>query len=1332
MAVKFPDILEHNNPLLALVDEDFSRGGRRVVADLTALYALSGQPDQLKELVTIVHVISQGTDYILIDDTNTGNASGWAVYVGYIGAAGSDELIKVSSNDTTAGYLNGKLVAGTGISLTENNDGGNETLTIESLITQYTDEMTQDTIGTISTDSATVNVTYNDGVPSLTWDVIMGSAGYSADDIVQWDGAAFVRRGIESFETWISDWRKNNYDLAKAVNATYRDENKQSVNLVTNVEGLLHSLYYSNGKLWASDMLNPNHFYRFNDPDDLTDYDVLQIGDDSNWDSGYDAIYVKSKDRHYTTSTDNGGTGFSRIYEIDPVTLTKTIILDVDVAYMSFSSLASDETYLYALSADGTIYKIDLSDYSYVTDATLTATFVNAHALRYDGTYLYVTNVTSGARIAQVDPATLTVLQNTLIASGTGFTDDFCFAGDYVWAGRETTTGLIYKIKKSDFTFTTVSTGVAAQCYGTFFDGKYVWALFNTSPGQMVRIDPETHEMYKHTFATGENAVNELCTDGQRLFVSCFLFPISKVIRLTVPELTFVSSLSTSNLFQTIAVATQSNVVADSTTDTLTLVAGTGMGITTNAGTDTITFTNSAPDQTVALTEGGAIDISGTYPNFTIAHEDTSSVSNVDTVTAEVIDTITFDTYGHVTGITLRNLTLSDLGYSAPDIFKTIAVAGQNNVVADSSTDTLTLVAGTGITLATDDTTDTITITNSVTDTHFGNTNLTQTANRTYAGGNFTYTLNNLNDWSLNFINGGSWEINNTHYFAIDINPSASTNTGFIYCDGFSNQFIISGATAGLVSGFYTEEPSTGVLDSGIYTRNNTKGHNIRAEINQITMGATTALDVFGGGTKAFVRVADANIYMNLLVSDNTETNLVAIDTGTGLLSYRSVASLIAGATQNLFETIAVSGQSNVVADSATDTLTLVAGTGITITTDAGTDSITFNTSITQYTDEMAQDAVGNAFINTNTVQSVYDDATPDFSWNVLYQDSATINLSDDASGLKADLIVGAVDNTETNFMMWNGTDIELRTFASLGILAGTVTSFTFTDGNGFDGTVTNATTTPTLSLTTTVANQQVMVSNSGAISGSSGFTWSGTILHVSGSEGTGNGIIQQIYNTDNTASSIAGQRFKVGSGDEGGWFFASKAAISNYGIANGITLRAGTSSQDIGFSVGTNTAGTGAGPDFLIKSTGVVTVNDGQTSYNDFLVKGDTDTNLLSVDVSIDSIGFKTGTPTSHIHFNGSEAHKRTELNVDTTLDINHYYTPIDATAANRIITLPTAAGITGRQYIIKKIDSSANTVTIEAAGTETIDGALNVILYAQWDYIIVISNGTNWEIIG
>ena len=49
--------------------------------------------------------------------------------------ADTDVKTKVSSNDTTAGFLNGKLVAGTGISFTENSDGGNETLSIASSVT---------------------------------------------------------------------------------------------------------------------------------------------------------------------------------------------------------------------------------------------------------------------------------------------------------------------------------------------------------------------------------------------------------------------------------------------------------------------------------------------------------------------------------------------------------------------------------------------------------------------------------------------------------------------------------------------------------------------------------------------------------------------------------------------------------------------------------------------------------------------------------------------------------------------------------------------------------------------------------------------------------------------------------------------------------------------------------------------------------------------------------------------------------------------------------------------------------------------------------------------
>jgi hypothetical protein len=54
--------------------------------------------------------------------------------------------------------------------------------------------------------------------------------------------------------------------------------------------------------------------------------------------------------------------------------------------------------------------------------------------------------------------------------------------------------------------------------------------------------------------------------------------------------------------------------------------------------------------------------------------------------------------------------TVGGAGGSASDSFKTISVSGQDSVVADSSTDTLTLVAGTNVSITTDATTDSITI----------------------------------------------------------------------------------------------------------------------------------------------------------------------------------------------------------------------------------------------------------------------------------------------------------------------------------------------------------------------------------------------------------------------------------------------------------------------------------------------------------------------------------------------------------------------------------------------------------------------------------------------
>ncbi len=177
------------------------------------------------------------------------------------------------------------------------------------------------------------------------------------------------------------------------------------------------------------------------------------------------------------------------------------------------------------------------------------------------------------------------------------------------------------------------------------------------------------------------------------------------------------------NNFSTIAVAGQSSVVADSTTDTLTLVSGSGIAITTNASTDTITITNSSPN--VSQNVFSTIAVAGQSNVVADSATDTLTLvagSNITITTNAGTDTITINSAGGATS----------------NSFATIAVAGQSNVVADSATDTLTLVAGSGMSITTDAGTDTVTIASTVT-SGIALTALSVTVNSASGGGNLAY-----------------------------------------------------------------------------------------------------------------------------------------------------------------------------------------------------------------------------------------------------------------------------------------------------------------------------------------------------------------------------------------------------------------------------------------------------------------------------------------------------------------------------------------------------------------------------------------------------------------
>lgn len=67
------------------------------------------------------------------------------------------------------------------------------------------------------------------------------------------------------------------------------------------------------------------------------------------------------------------------------------------------------------------------------------------------------------------------------------------------------------------------------------------------------------------------------------------------------------------------------------------------------------------------------------------------------------------------------------------------------------------------------------------------------------------------------------------------------------------------------------------------------------------------------------------------------------------------------------------------------------------------------------------------------------------------------------------------------------------------------------------------------------------------------------------------------------------------------------------------------------------------------------------------------------------------------------------------------------DATGGAFTITLPAVSAASGQRIQIKKIDSSANAVTISRAGADTIEGATTISLATQWTFATLINDGTS-----
>ncbi len=195
--------------------------------------------------------------------------------------------------------------------------------------------------------------------------------------------------------------------------------------------------------------------------------------------------------------------------------------------------------------------------------------------------------------------------------------------------------------------------------------------------------------------------------------------------------------------------------------DTLTIAGGTN--VTTAMSGDTLTIT--ATDTNTVTNAFSTFSISGQSDVVADSTSDTMTLvagSNITLTTNAATDTITVAASG---------------GGVDQNLFQTVAVSGQDDIVAETTTDTLTVAAGSNVTITTNATTDTLTI--AATD---NNTTYTAGTGITLTGTEFTsndsqivhnnlsgYVVNRHIDWtaaSAGTIHATNYTDTNTTYTA--------------------------------------------------------------------------------------------------------------------------------------------------------------------------------------------------------------------------------------------------------------------------------------------------------------------------------------------------------------------------------------------------------------------------------------------------------------------------------------------------------------------------------------------------------------------------------------
>jgi len=182
------------------------------------------------------------------------------------------------------------------------------------------------------------------------------------------------------------------------------------------------------------------------------------------------------------------------------------------------------------------------------------------------------------------------------------------------------------------------------------------------------------------------------------------------------------------------------------------------------------------------------------------------------------------------------------------------------------------------------------------------------------------------------------------------------------------------------------------------------------------------------------------------------------------------------------------------------------------------------------------------------------------------------------------------------------------------------------------------------------------------------------------------------------------------------------------------LNLNHGTSSSDFAADNALSFVASNGTMKFGTVSTFDIIFNDSGAADIDIRMESDNDANMFFLDGSADKIGIGTASPIATLDVNGSfAANLKTITNSDTPYSAlaTDYTIICDCSSGVITVALPAAASNTDRIINVKKIDSTANAVTIDGNSAETIDGATTQVFNTQYINIPVQCDGSNWHIL-